>query len=259
MKSLRYILIASVALFALAACAQEEDPYKPGDPTNSNGHNVYFSAENPGSLVLGLADNSFTVKIERENANGAISVPLKAYSASNVFAVPSSVDFAAGETSKEITVQFNGAEPFVNYSLQISVPQEFTYQYKDQNVYPAYAVSVLQEDFKVIHTGTYFEDFWTGNTWSQDLEYSELSDTYRFSNLWDIGYGFTFKWDGQSEEVVVNNGNKFESGIVSDTYGMISAEDQGSYYDDGENAIHFVFKWTVSAGSFGNYENVFYF
>ena len=258
MKSLRYILIASVALFALAACAQEEDPYKPGDPTNSNGHNVYFSAENPGSLVLGLADNSFPVKIERENANGAISVPLKAYSASNVFTVPSSVDFAAGETSKEITVQFNGAEPFVNYSLQISVPQEFTYQYKDQNDYPAYAVTVLQEDFKVIHTGSYYDDFWYEEAWEQGLEYSELSDTYRLSNLWTPGYGFTFKWDGQSEKVTLLS-SKIPTGLEYGSYGAISAEDQGSYYDAGEKAIHFVFKWTVSAGSFGVYENIFYF
>lgn len=257
MKSFKYIFISVAALFALAACTQE-DPYTPGGPTNSNGNNVYFSASNPGTLVLGLTDNTFTVTIERENGNNAISVPLKAYSNSNVFTVPSSVDFASGETSKDISVQFTGADPFVNYVLNISVPEEYTYQYKDQTVYPAYSVTVLQEDFKVVHTGKYYDDFWTGETWDQDLEYSELLGRYRFSNLWAPGYGFQFDWDGKSEEVKVLGG-KMTTGIVSSSYGMISAEDQGSFYDADDNAIYFKFKWTVSAGSFGAYYNVFYF
>ena len=258
MKSLRYILFSAAALFVLASCVQE-DPYTPGNPTNTNGNNIYFSADNASTVVLGLTESSFTVKIERESANGAVTVPLKSYSPSTVFTVPSSVDFAAGETSKDITVQFAGAEPFVNYSLQISLPEEFTYQYKDQNVYPSYAAVVLQEDFKVIHTSNFYDDFWTGETWAQNLEYSELKDTYRFSDLWDYGYGFEFTWDKGTGKVVVNGGNKLTTGIVSSSYGMISAQDQGSFYDPDDDAIYFLFKWTVSAGSFGNYYNVFYF
>ena len=257
MKSLRYILISAVALFALVSCAQEE-PFKPGDPTNKNGNNIYFSANNAASLVLGLADNTFTVTIERENASNAVSVPLNSYSYSTVFTVPTSVDFAAGETSKDITVGFNGAEPFVNYVLNISIPEEYTYQYKDQNVYPAYSVTVLQEDFKVIHTGTYYDDFWWEEAWEQPLEYSELSDTYRLSDLWTPGYGFKFKWDGKSEKVEVLGG-KMSTGIVHSTYGLISATPQDCFYDADDNAIYFPFQWTVSAGSFGVYYNVFYF
>ena len=258
MKSLRYIFIAAVALFALVSCTQEE-PFKPGDPTNTNGNNIYFSAENAASLVLGLADNSFTVTVERENSSNAVSVPLKWYSNSTVFSVPSSVDFAAGETSKDITVGFSGADPFVNYVLNISIPEEYTYQYKAQSVYPAFAVTVLQEDFKVIHKGSYYDDFWWEEAWDQDLEYSELSDTYRLSNLWTEGAGFTFTWDKSTDKVVVNGGNKLSTGIVHSTYGLISAQDQGSFYDADDNAIYFPFKWTVSAGSFGTYYNVFYF
>ncbi len=258
MKSLKYFLISAVALFALAACTQE-DPYKPGDPTNTNGNNIYFSEKNPGSIVLGLAENSFTVTIERENSSNAVSVPLKAYSTSTVFTVPSSVDFAAGETSKDITVQFAGADPFVNYVLNISIPEEYTYQYKDQSVYPAFAVTVLQEDFKVIHSGTYYDDFWWEESWDQDLEYSELKDAYRLSDLWTAGAGFEFTWDKSTGKVVVNGGNKLSTGIVHSSYGLISAQDQGSFYDADDDAIYFPFKWTVSAGSFGTYYNVFYF
>ncbi|MBR1539029.1 MAG: hypothetical protein IJ636_05935 [Bacteroidales bacterium] len=259
MKSLRYILVSAVALLALVSCTTKEDPFTPGNPTNSNGNNIYFSAENPDNVVLGLADNSFTVTLERENANAAVSVPLTAFSTSSVFSVPSSVDFAAGETSKDITVQFSGAEPFVNYVLSISLPEEFTYPYKDQNVYPTFSVSVLQEDFKVVHTGTYYDDFWYEESWEQDLEYSELSETYRLSNLWTPGYGFTFKWDGKGSEKVTVIGGKMSTGIVHSTYGLISATPGDCFYDADDDAIYFPFTWTVSAGSFGTYYNVFYF
>ncbi len=258
MKSLRYILISTVALFALVSCVQDEDTYKPGNPTNTNGNNIYFSAENAASLVLGLADNSFTVTIERENASNAVSVPLKWYSPSEIFDVPSNVDFAVGETSKEITIVFSGAEPFVNYTLNITIPEEYTYPYKDQTVYPSYAVTMLQEDYKVVHTGSYYDDFWSGETWEQPLEYSELLGTYRLSNVWTEGHGFTFKWDGKSEEVTVVE-SKIATGLVYDSYGAISATPQECFYDADDNAIYFPFEWTVSAGTFGVYYNVFYF
>lgn len=245
-------------MFALVACVPE-DPYTPGNPTNNNGNNVYFSAENPGSLVLGLAESSFSVTIERENGGNALTIPLNSYSDSPVFTVPTSVDFAAGETAKTISVQFSGADPFVNYTLYITLPEEYTYQYKDQDVYPSYFVRVLQEDFKVIHTGSYYDDFWWEEAWEQDLEYSELKDTYRLSNLWTAGAGFEFTWDKETDKVVVNGGNKLSTGIVHSTYGLISAQDQGSFYDPDDDAIYFPFKWTVSAGSFGTYYNVFYF
>jgi len=117
---------------------------------------------------------------------------------------------------------------------------------------------VLQEDFKVVHTGTYYDDFWWEEAWEQPLEYSELSDTYRLSDLWTPGYGFKFQWDGKSEKVTVLGG-KMSTGIVHSTYGLISAEAQECFYDADDNAIYFPFKWTVSAGSFGVYYNVFYF
>ena len=262
MKSIRYILYFAVALFVLASCV-EEDPYTPGNPTNTNGNNVYFSAANPSNLVLGLTESSFTVTVERENGSSALSVPLKSHSISNIFTVPTSVDFAAGETSKVITVQFSGAEPFVNYVLDIAIPEELTYQYKDQNVYPTFSITVLQEDFKPIHNGSYYDDFWSGEEWDQALEYSELKDTYRLSNLWTFdgfaGASFEFTWDKSTGDVVVNGGNKFSTGMVHSTYGLISAQDQGSFYDADDDAIYFKFKWTVSAGSFGTYYNVFYF
>lgn len=258
MKSLKYILVSAVALLVLVSCAQD-DPYTPGDRTNNKGNNVYFSEDNAGAIVLGLADNSFTVTIEREDATNAISVPLNAYTESNVFTVPSSVDFAAGEKSKDITVQFGGADPFVNYLLYITIPEEYTYQYKEQSVVPTYFVRVLQEDFKVIHHGKYYDDFWWEEAWDQDLEYSELKDTYRLSDLWTAGAGFEFTWNKETGKVVVNGGNKLSTGIVHSTYGLISAQDQGSFYDADDDAIYFPFKWTVSAGSFGTYYNVFYF
>jgi len=258
MKNLRYFTFALVALVALVSCTKE-DNWKPGDPTNPDGYNVYFSTSNPSSYVLGLSDNSITVKVERESGNSAISVPITAFSETQgVFTAPATVEFAAGETSKDIVVKFENADPFVAYSVTLSLPEAYTKPYAQQDgKYPQFSAQVLQEDFKVVATGTYYDDFWYEDSWSQDLEYSELTGIYRFSNVWMPGYGFTFMWDKATNKFGLPS--KVATGVVHSSYGMISATAQEFTYNSEENAIYMLFNWTVSAGSFGSYYNVFYF
>ena len=251
-------MTAVVAVLALVSCQKEDNPYTPGEPANSNGYNVYFSAENPSSFVIGLSDNQFTIIVDRENGGSALSVPIECSSESDIFNFPASIDFAAGEITKEITISFSGADPFVSYSFELKIPEEYTNPYKLVEGYPAFSASMLQEDYKVVATGTWYDDFWTGETWAQELEYSELQDMYRFSNVWDEGYGFTFKWDKSTNKFSSLPG-KMETGIVSSSYGMISATAVSFEYDAEGNEIDMLFKWTVSAGSFGNYYNIFYF
>lgn len=265
MKYLKYIFISAMAMFALVACDPQVDPYTPGQPTNTNGDNVYFAAENPGTYVLGLSDNSFVVAIERDPVDHAVTVPLTVHTSTpEVFTVPASVTFEAGQTSAEITVGFNNAEPFTNYQLEIVVDEELTHQYAEQYVYPRFAAIVLQEDYKVVHTGVYYDDFWSGAETEQDLEYSEMQDLYRLSNVWGTGVGFTFAFnpDAEKEEDIVTKlPGALATGLFDDTYGYITATADASqtFYEPDEDAIYFAFKWTVSAGSFGVYYNVFYF
>lgn len=266
MKYLKYIFISAMAMFALVACDPQVDPYTPGQPTNTNGDNIYFSAENPAKYQLGLSDNSFVVAIERDPVDHAVTVPLTANTSTpEVFTVPASVTFEAGQTYAEITVGFNNAEVFTDYQIEIAVDEGLTYQYAEQYVYPRFAATVLQEDYKVVHTGVYYNDFPPAKAETeQDLEYSEMLDLYRLSNVWGTGVGFTFAFnpDAEKEEDIVTKlPGALATGLFHSSYGYITATADASqtFYEPDEDAIYFAFEWTVSAGSFGVYYNVFYF
>lgn len=90
------------------------------------------------------------------------------------------------------------------------------------------------------------------------LEYSVLLDQYRIKNWLGFGTNFKFGWDGAQKFKSV--AEKQPTGYVHSSYGMISGTlvpaDCG--YDADENALYLAIKWTVSAGSFGEYYDVFY-
>ena len=122
---------------------------------------LILNAENPAKYQLGLSDNSFVVAIERDPVDHAVTVPLTANTSTpEVFTVPASVTFEAGQTYAEITVGFNNAEAFTDYQIEIAVDEGLTYQYAEQYVYPRFAATVLQEDYKVVHTGVYYNVFY---------------------------------------------------------------------------------------------------
>lgn len=240
------LLIASC--FAIVACS-DDDKYSPGSPTNTNGDNIYFSADNSAALALGTSDNEFTVVVQRAKTTGSQTVPLMvATPHDTIFSVPASVEFAEGEGQKAITVTVsNKMVMFKKYALSIAIPEEYTEQYAEQNVFPRYEAMVIKEDYQPYATGVYGAGFF-GQSWTTVLEYSEILDLYRFSNCWVEGYDVTFKWDGSSE---VGLSGKITTGYVHSTYGMVSATPIECSYDAGKKMFSFLYEWTVSAGTFG--------
>lgn len=107
-------------------------------------------------------------------------------------------------------------------------------------------------DYKPLGKGLYYSDFF-GDEWEVDVEYSEIGNRYRITDCWYEGYGFAFSPSGSSVTVYPS---KTETGYEHSRYGMVSVTDQGSSYDADKKEFTFVFKWTVSAGSFGEYNDV---
>lgn len=263
MKTINKILgIALLAVAVFASCTKE-DPYQPGQPSGK--YSVCF-AGNPSTIVLGLTDNQFEVTVSNPNGD-AVTVPLTSWcSKGGVATVPESVTFAAGETEKAITVSLKDLEPFEEYLFKITIPDEYTQAYKVDGGDAEFGVTFYQEDYKPYATGTVYDEFWYEGMVTQDgetpakivLEYSELLNKYRLANWLDYGANFVFSWDKEKDEIT---GDKQATGIVHSSYGMIYAEvvPDNSGFDPEENALYLSLKWTVSAGSFGEYYNVFYF
>ena len=254
--------MALLAVAVFASCTKE-DPYQPGNPSGK--YSVCFDG-NPDKVVLGLTDTQFEVTVSNPNGD-AVTVPLTSWcSKPGLVNVPESVTFASGETEKNIVVALGEMEPFEEYLIKITIPEEYTQAYKKDGGDAEFGATFYQEDYKPFATGTVYDEFWYEDMVTQDgetpakivLEYSELLDQYRLANWLDYGADYVFSWDKDKDEIA---GNKQATGIVHSSYGMIYAEvvSENSGFDPEENALYFSFEWTVSAGSFGEYYNVFYF
>lgn len=252
MKNILSILFLGFIAMTVSSCNDEID-YTPGEPSAVTDSKVFFSKDNVYDFILGVYDNEISIFLERTDASGSLKVDLLAenYDAA-VFSVPSIVEFAAGETKKEVKIQVNNVEMFTNYSLKkLSIPSELVNPYKD---YMTVSVNVYKEDYAPFAKGMYTSTFF-GDQWEQVLEYSSILNLYRFSDLYVADYDFLFTWDGASN--VVMQTTKTQTGYKHPSYGMVTAEFQASKYVEETQTLMFQYKWTVSAGSFGSYVESF--
>ena len=238
----KHIILLALAAAAFAAC-EKPVPYETGAPMDLNGPNVYFSDANSIDLVLPSDVNTFEVEVCRENATDALSVPLKVLcGVDGAFVVPEKVEFASGADKAVVKVTTGeNFDMFKEYQLTISIPEEYTHAYKPQETSPNIMLTVLQEDFVPYANGVFFctfLDYVTGGkwpAWEQKLEYSAITDTYRFSNLWTPGSFLTFQWD-KADKVTV--GGSFPMGLDAG-YGPLSAIPEKAEYDSENSTLVF--------------------
>lgn len=275
MKNLtKYMLALLSGAFLLTACG-DDDSFAPGPATNAEGLNVYIESDK--SIVMESTASSFEFTVARNKDNGAITVPLR-YEGENldVFSLPASVSFAAGELSKTLTVQCSDAiEMFTDYKIQVIVDEAYTTQY-DANPagFPRAILDIVKEDYKVFATGTY-TSAWTEEDEPATLEYSEIKGSYRFKNATSGNFTYEFS---VGDEPIADETSDF-NGLYPITYskafdatGWVTSEDWAhpdygmvtiypgsdpSAYDAENKTYYLSIEFTVSAGSFGSYYDVF--
>lgn len=226
------LLTAVFALAAFVAC-DTDYVYEPGKPTVDNDY-VYFSNSlNESSLVMASDETQIKILVSRCDSTEALSVPVKTWaSVADAFEFPANVEFAAGEATAEYVVTTSAKmEMFKDYSLQFTVPEEFTHAYDTLSLSPNFNLKLVKEDYVPYANGLYYSDFFNyiakWEEWEQVLEYSAILDTYRFSDLWKVGYGMEFKWDG-------DQGFEFEKSYstgLNAGYGVIFALPEEALYD----------------------------
>lgn len=256
------------AAFALGSCSDDDD-WSAGKPANAEGVNVYMPASDGAAIVLAPEENSFTFTVERNSANGELTVPLTVSNSNgydnggnSLFSVPSAVTFADGEKEKTITVACSESmEMFKTYYITVSVPEEYTNPYSSsEESLPRKELNIVKEDYKAYATGTYYSDFWgddDGTPYQEPatIEYSEIKNMYRFSN---VVTGQTFTFTVNEDNTIEFGDAKYDTGYVHPSYGNIyispsESEDYPSYYDPDTKTFYFGWEYTVSAGSFGDY------
>ena len=125
MKSLKYILMFLVAAVTFTAC--EKEAWTPGEPDAAQC--VYFPSD-IRSFTLSTEDTSVEFPVYRATAGEAVSVNLltsvvdpTTESETDLFTVPATVSFPAGEMETTYTITFDAAqlEAGVNYQVLLQI------------------------------------------------------------------------------------------------------------------------------------------
>lgn len=258
MKNLiKYTFVTILGVLAFASCTNEYE-YEPADASNMGG-NGYVKASEAGTSYMFVPEEQQTITfiVGRVNAEQAGSVRLT--SNSDKLTVPATVDFAAGEESKQVTAVAN-VEVGGNETLTVSVAEGDGFLYSQNSV--TFSIQV----FPVIEIQYLFGAF------NQNPENWKVYDLgggkYR---LPAYGYEFDIDFEINSKNMIYV---KPQKAWVHETYGDVyvmgnaandaQADGNGSCYAgmyDPETGIGqmALYHFLPGQGYFGTYVDMFAF
>lgn len=245
---LKYAFAFVASALVLSACTDEYE-YTPADAYDG----VYLTAD-AKSFTFTPADESqeFTFKVVRPHGGAAESISLT--SDNELFTVPATVDFEAGQTEAEVTVSCS-LEAGQSETLNITLP-EGTY---DLNYFSGSFSFNVSCDYIWEDAGTaiFYERSFTGADKQVAVSHAVGTNMYVLKSVYASGYDFTFTLD---EDYNALSCEDFVSGYSHPTYGMVTyyyRPDSGCYFVNDGYEFEICHIATVSAGSFGLKSNYF--
>lgn len=256
-------IVATMAAGIGFTSCQEELAYEVGAPAAQDSAVVYFTS-NMAEVVLQLQDSTFEIGIARyvtEAATYNLNVAIEDGTNGNIV-VPTSVTFDEGDLDTTITVTVDEITLMQGYTVKVAIDEAWVNPYAADNTVLSFTVK--REDYVPYAAGTYYNYFLYGpeSPYEQVLQYSPATDTYRIQDCWYLGGGSViFTWKNDTDINVTTK--TIKTGYNHPSYGMISANylNDQCYAEVEGNMVQMVFyiNFTVSAGSFGEYPNVFVF
>ena len=239
-KLLKYslMLLCAVMAIGMASCTDSYD-YDPAAPENKG---AFLIANTTSYMFTPGQEQAFNITVQRRDTTEAGSVNLT--SDNTKFNVPATVSFAANEKTKTVTVTSNlpsGSDETVN----ISVAEGEAYSYGANTV----TINVTTPK-KYIGT---FSSTAFGDAWEQPV-YELGNGRYMLPDLYTEGAPITFVIDWETNNITVSA----QAAWVHQSYGTVAVQGNG-VYDPVEKVAKMNLTHYVSAGSFGEFEEDFYF
>nr|WP_321407922.1 hypothetical protein [uncultured Carboxylicivirga sp.] len=154
-------LLTLSALFV--GCSEWEDTVE-SSPNFNDDSAVRFSIDNSTEIRVNPSNLSFTLTVNRDNPSSMLEVPIGVITnTDNIFTIPATVSFAAGEetTSFDVTVA-ETADFDVYYAIELEFGEEyFSNPYKKE--YPTYSGQVMQIYFCPLNGLTDLVGTWSGD------------------------------------------------------------------------------------------------
>lgn len=179
----KYFLMALAGgLLSFTACSDEiEREASPVVDPNCPG--VYFSADNNYALELEPESAlEMTLKVARTNTEGAATVKVEVLSnTENVFEVPETITFEAGQAEAPLTIKFPNAEIGLSYSYALKFGEGDYNPYVDKLTYVS--GSMIRIKWNPIETAIYTDGMVSvlygvkyPLSWYVNAEYAEFPD-----------------------------------------------------------------------------------
>lgn len=258
MKTLKYtfgILMSFLAIATFTSCSEEEADFTPAGPAAVEATEYYFTSGTKTNMVIGSSQKQIVFEVNRVNTESEATLDLIVTNPNDeLFAVPASVNFAAGEATAQVAIEVSDSLVlFQEYQFTVQIPEKYTNPYVAENNNPTLHFVVMRDDYVPFAYGTYSSYFFE-QSWEAVLEYSPSLELYRFKDCWVAGYDVTFKFDRETLAITMTSA-AYASGYVHPSYGMVMATvyNKGTLnrYDQEASVFYFAYQWTVDAGSFG--------
>jgi hypothetical protein len=222
MKSIKYILIFAISVFAFVSCNSNDTEGTVYDATNNevsfpNASSSYtFGAEDP---------DRYEIVLQRSIADGAASVAISLSDESGLFTSPESVNFADGVYEVKIPVTFDRSQLVVGqtYPIEITVPAN---PVKERIV--KHTLNITRDYvWEYFAAGTFSSGLF--GEWEQEIQKADGAEAYKLPSVIAEGFDMTFyvAEDGSISfpgDPTDDGLYRFATGYVHPSYGMIYFE-----------------------------------
>lgn len=125
------LLLGGIALMSIAACS-DDDGRTESPIVDPNCIGASFGDNNTDFIELEDTDpTEITLEVTRDKTDAAATVAIQVLAnTGDVFSIPESVSFAAGEATAELTISFDKAEFKKEYSFEIALESSAVNPYK---------------------------------------------------------------------------------------------------------------------------------
>ena len=218
-------------MLSMAACS-DDDGRTPSPAVDPNCIGASFVGDNIGYEELEDTDpKELTLTISRDKTEAAATVAIEVQAnTENIFNIPQSVSFAAGQATADLVITFENAQLKEEYSFQISLEAAAVNPYKG-NGHASFTVQCLKW---VDVSGTFafkdwvFDEYNAGKEYNVKVQRVDGENRYRIVDPFSQALAESGEEVGEPDEYLFFTINPKNNGVAFDSYNTGYLTEEGS-------------------------------